>query len=172
VTNIKREFTGRDWALAALFFLTAIAVYAPFRSRMVYLWDSGEFTVAIRDYNAALCQPHPPGCFLYVMMGRLVNQFVGDPHASLVWMSVAAGAGVAAAARMVRSPSALRILCFALIASVILNITPPDPAFLWGHACLWVRVNHVPLYGLLALGVFLARESAHREPCGQSSGLA
>jgi hypothetical protein len=64
----------------------------PFRSQFAYHWDSAEFVLAVREYNVALSQPHAPGYFLYVMLGRLVNIFVGDPHASLVWMSVAFGA--------------------------------------------------------------------------------
>ena len=52
--------------------------------------------LAIREYNVALSQPHAPGYFLYVMLGRIVNVFVGDPHASLVWISVMAGAGLVA----------------------------------------------------------------------------
>ena len=72
--------------------LMALALYIPFRSRLPYHWDSAEglrwpsrimilFTVnrTRREY------------FLYVMAARLVNQVVGDPHTSLVWMSVIAG---------------------------------------------------------------------------------
>ena len=41
-------------------------------------------------------QPQAPGYFLYIMLGRLVNSFVGDPHASLVWISVAFGSAAGA----------------------------------------------------------------------------
>jgi 4-amino-4-deoxy-L-arabinose transferase-like glycosyltransferase len=85
-----------EWTRAALFFAVALILYAPFRTRLAYLWDSVEFVLAIRDYNVTLSQPHAPGYFLYVMLGRLVNYFVGDPHASLVWMSVVGGAGLVA----------------------------------------------------------------------------
>jgi len=77
-------------------FSVCLVLRIPFRSRLAYLWDSAEFTLAIHDYDVRLSQPHAPGYFLYVMLGRLVNWFVGDPHASLVWISVMAGAGLVA----------------------------------------------------------------------------
>ena len=84
----------RDRLLAAGLFVAALALRVPFRSALPYHWDAAEFTIAVTDYNVALSQPHAPGYFLYVMLGRLVHRFVGDPHASLVWVSVVAGSAL------------------------------------------------------------------------------
>lgn len=83
--------TGRVGRVALALLGAALALRAPLRSHYVYLWDGGEFIEAMRNYNVALSQPHAPGYPLYVMLGRLVNRFVGDPHAALVWVSVVAG---------------------------------------------------------------------------------
>jgi hypothetical protein len=96
MTKTINRLERRDWLVAVLFFLLTMLSYAPLRTRYAYLWDSVEFVEAIRDYNVALSQPHAPGYFLYIMLGRLVNTFVGDPHSSLVWISVVAGAGLVA----------------------------------------------------------------------------
>jgi len=95
--NVNGRLTGRDWLTTAGFFAVTFATRVPFRTHYAYLWDSVEFTLAIRHYNVVLSQPHSPGYFLYVMLARLVNGFVGDPHASLVWISVVAGSGLTAA---------------------------------------------------------------------------
>jgi len=63
----------------------------PFRSRLAYLWDSAEFTLAIHDYDVRLSQPRAPGYFLYVMFGRLVTWLDCDPHAGLVRISCRRG---------------------------------------------------------------------------------
>ena len=83
-----------DVALAVVLFAAALALRLPFRSQFAYIWDSAEFSLAIGQYNVALSQPHAPGYFLYVMLGRLVNFLVGNPHASLVWLSVVCGSGL------------------------------------------------------------------------------
>ena len=49
---------------------------------------------ATRQFDIRLSQPHAPGYFLCVMLGRLVNCFSGHPHASLVWMTVVFGSAV------------------------------------------------------------------------------
>ena len=72
-------------------FLVAFAMRVPFRSQMAYHWDSAQFVLAIKEFDMRLSQPQAPGYFLYVVLGRLVNCFVGDPHASLVWISVVSG---------------------------------------------------------------------------------
>ena len=82
--------------LAAALMLAGIALRVPFHSAYVYHWDEAQFALAIHQYNVALSQPHAPGYYLYVMLGRLVNRFVGDPRASLVWLNTVASGGVAA----------------------------------------------------------------------------
>jgi len=93
--NGMARLQRRDWGIAALIFLASAAIRIPFRSELAYHWDCIEFSLGISDYNMLLNQPHPPGYFLFVMLGRLVNLWLGDPHASLVWVSLVAGAAVA-----------------------------------------------------------------------------
>lgn len=87
------KFGRRDWSVAALFVVAGLGLRVPFRSRFPFHWDSAQFALAINQYDIRLSLPHAPGYFLYVMLGRLVNHIVGDPHASLVWISVASGSG-------------------------------------------------------------------------------
>ncbi len=94
--NGTARLEQRDWSVAAWIFLASAAIRIPFRSELGYHWDCLEFALGINDYNMLLNQPHPPGYFLYVMLGRLVHLWVSDPHASLVWVSLVAGAFVAA----------------------------------------------------------------------------
>jgi hypothetical protein len=68
----------------------------PFRSTLPYHWDSAQFALAMQHYDLRLGQPHVPGYYLYVALGRAVNLVIGDPHASLVWISVVAGATLSA----------------------------------------------------------------------------
>ena len=93
--NGTARLERRDWGVAALIFLVSAAIRIPFRSELAYHWDCLEFSLGITDYNMILNQPHPPGYLLYVMLGRLVHLWVSDPHASLVWVNVVAGAVVA-----------------------------------------------------------------------------
>src|SRR5207302_1571177 len=55
-----------------------------------------QFALALGDYNIGVGQPQAPGFYLYVLLGRLVHLLVGDPHTALVWLSVMAGAWLAA----------------------------------------------------------------------------
>ena len=71
------KFDRNDWVTVAALFLGSLVLRLPFRSEYAYHWDSGEFSMAIREYNVALGQPHAPGYFLYVMAGRLMNLLFG-----------------------------------------------------------------------------------------------
>ena len=66
-----------------------------FRSRLLYDLDSVNFALALRRFDPAVHQPHPPGYFLYVCLGRLVNLLVPDANAALVAVSIAASCGAA-----------------------------------------------------------------------------
>ncbi len=87
----RRELGKADFALAVVFLAVAFAMRVPFRSQFAYQWDSAQFALAVGEYNIRISQPHAPGFYLYVMLGRLINLLVGEPHAALVWLSVIAG---------------------------------------------------------------------------------
>ena len=128
--NRIERFERLDWAWAVALGVASLALRLPFRCRLAYLWDSAEFALAIQDYNVSLSQPHAPGYFLYVMMGRLVNWFVGDPHASLVWMSVVAGSGLAAVMYL------LGTAMFGRRAGVVAGLFAMTSPQVWFHSCV------------------------------------
>ncbi|HXI83508.1 MAG TPA: hypothetical protein VNL17_05390 [Verrucomicrobiae bacterium] len=88
--------TRSDYRMALALFVTALALRIPFRSQLAYHWDSAQLALAVSEYNIRLNQPHPPGFYFYIFLARLLNFFIGEPHAALVWLSVIAGAGLAA----------------------------------------------------------------------------
>lgn len=70
------------------FFLLTIFSRLPFTSKYLYHLDSGHFALALQDYNLVLHQPHPPGYFLYVMLGKLLHLFVSDVNTTFVLISI------------------------------------------------------------------------------------
>jgi hypothetical protein len=78
-----------------LFFLgcAVAASRFAFRSRYLYDLDSVNFALGIGRFDPRTHQPHPPGYFLYVCLGRLVNFLVHDANLALVLVSIAAGIG-------------------------------------------------------------------------------
>ena len=68
----------------------AISRFA-FRSRDLYDLDSVNFALGMERFDTRVHQPHPPGYFLYVCLGRLVNFLVHDANLALVLVSIAAG---------------------------------------------------------------------------------
>jgi hypothetical protein len=58
--------------------------------------DSINFVLALEHYDVTLHQPHPPGYFLYIMLGRLVQAMVGDGWTAL-WLLGIIGVGLAVA---------------------------------------------------------------------------
>jgi Dolichyl-phosphate-mannose-protein mannosyltransferase len=125
-----QELRKGDGALAVALFAVAIALRIPFRSQFAYHWDSAQFALAINQYDIRLSQPHAPGYFLYVMLGRLVNGFRGDPHASLVWISVVFGSAL---------PAVVYLLATAMfgrkagLTAGLLGLTSPQ---FWFHSCV------------------------------------
>jgi hypothetical protein len=84
--------------IAGLLCAVGIAARIPFRAQILHHWDSVNFALALDHFDVRLHQPHPPGTFvIYILLGRLLNLFLHDPNASLVWLSVAlSGLGTAA----------------------------------------------------------------------------
>ncbi len=91
-----RPLIRNDRLIAALLFLAVFASRIPFRTRMLYAWDSVLYTRAIKNFNVAAGSPQPPGHIFYVGLVWLVNRITGDPNAAMVWISAFfAGASVA-----------------------------------------------------------------------------
>jgi hypothetical protein len=64
-----------------------------FRSHYLYDVDSVNFALALDHFDPTTYQPHPPGYFLYVFLGRLVKSLFHDPNAALVAVSILASCG-------------------------------------------------------------------------------
>jgi len=80
--NSRKDF------LPFLFFFLGVATRVPFTSRFLLHLDSGQFALALEKFDITVHQPHPPGYFLYVMMGRILHLFIADANAVFVSISV------------------------------------------------------------------------------------
>jgi len=68
--------------------LVTVLSRLPYRTRMLYNWDAVQFALALKEYDIAKHQPHPPGYILYVLMGRLLDAWLADPNATYVTLAV------------------------------------------------------------------------------------
>ena len=85
----------RDLVLGLAVALATVVSRIPLRAHLLPTWDAVQFALALERYDVVAHRPHPPGYILYVAAARIVDAFVGDATASLVWLSVAAsGAAV------------------------------------------------------------------------------
>jgi hypothetical protein len=66
-----------------------------FRSHYLYDLDSVNFALAMQRFDPRVHQPHPPGYFLYICAGRLLNIAFHDANLALVVLSILASCGVA-----------------------------------------------------------------------------
>jgi hypothetical protein len=78
---------GKDF-LPWIFFFLGIATRVPFTSRLLLHMDSCQFALALEKFDITVHQPHPPGYFLYILLGRLLNVFVADANTVYVSVSV------------------------------------------------------------------------------------
>jgi hypothetical protein len=78
----------KDTLLPLSLFLVTVVGRIPFTSSFLYHMDSVQFALALNDYDVTVHQPHPPGYFLYVMLGRLAYLFTGDANTAYVSISI------------------------------------------------------------------------------------
>ncbi len=62
-----------DWMIGGGLALLVLATRLPFRSQMLFNWDSANFALALQHYDVTQHRPHPPGYPLYVASGKLLN---------------------------------------------------------------------------------------------------
>lgn len=78
--------------LLMLVFLTAATRFF-FRSHLLYDLDSVNFALGLERFDPRVHQPHPPGYFLYVCLGRLLNLVFHDANLSFVVLGILASCG-------------------------------------------------------------------------------
>jgi hypothetical protein len=84
----EERISGDGILLPAAFFILTVITRLPFTSKLLYHWDSVQFALALKKYDITVHQPHPPGYFLYVMLGRLLNLFINDANTVFVSISI------------------------------------------------------------------------------------
>lgn len=87
----------RDWIIAAALFIATIISRLPFRTGMLYAWDSVLYALALDRFDVTIHQPQPPGHIFYVGLVWAVNALLAAPNASMVWVSMLASAAAVAA---------------------------------------------------------------------------
>ncbi|OGW41053.1 MAG: hypothetical protein A2Y97_13250 [Nitrospirae bacterium RBG_13_39_12] len=75
-------------SISLLLLLLTVLTRVPFMSKFLYHWDSVQFALALKKYDVTVHQPHPPGFFLYVMFGRLINLFIKDPNTTFIFINI------------------------------------------------------------------------------------
>ena len=78
---------SETWTAVVLFLGTVLS-RIPFRSHILYHWDSVNFAFAMQRFDVAAEQPQPPGYIVYVWLCRLVDLLFHDPQTTMVWISV------------------------------------------------------------------------------------
>ena len=79
---------NKDIILPLSLFILTILTRLPFTSKFLYHMDSVQFALAVENYDITVHQPHPPGYFLYVMLGRLINLFIKDANNTFIFISI------------------------------------------------------------------------------------
>ena len=76
--------TGQYSLLAGAVLLTRVL----FRSELLYDLDSVNFATGMERFDVTVFQPHAPGYYLYIVLGRLFSLLLPDPNDALVAISI------------------------------------------------------------------------------------
>lgn len=90
--DTRARWNKSDWLIASALFVVTFISRIPFRTTMLYAWDSVLYTRAIEHFDVRLHQPQPSGHIFYVGLVRLVNSLFGNPNTTMVWISIFASA--------------------------------------------------------------------------------
>jgi hypothetical protein len=82
--GVPKSRIGQYGLLTAAVLLTRI----PFRSRLLYDLDSVNFATGMERFDVTVFQPHAPGYYLYIVLGRLFSLALPEANDALVAVSV------------------------------------------------------------------------------------
>ena len=80
----------REPVLVLLLAFLGALTRLPWMSKVLYHWDSVNFSFAMRAFDMAKDQPQPPGYILYVWLTRVVDLIFHDAQSTMVAISVTA----------------------------------------------------------------------------------
>lgn len=80
-----------ETSVGALVLFTALS-RLPFRTSVPFNWDAVDYIWALKDFDLARDQPHPPGNPVYVLAGRAAHLVIADPNQAYIFWSVVASA--------------------------------------------------------------------------------
>ena len=83
----------RRWLDSTLLVCAVAATRFAFRSDYLYDIDSVNFALGMDRFDPRVYQPHPPGYFLYICLGRLLNIPLHNANLALVILSILASCG-------------------------------------------------------------------------------
>ena len=72
------------WTTVVLLLGTMLS-RVPFRSHILYHWDSVNFAFAMQHFDVAAEQPQPPGYIAYVWLCRLVDLLFHDLQVTMLY---------------------------------------------------------------------------------------
>ncbi len=159
----------RNLSRPLLLALAVVVTRLPFTSKYLFNMDSVQFALGTGKFDVALHQPHPPGYFLYVMLGRLFLNFTGDENTAFVAISIISSSmavvavymlanelynvetGIAASAIAITSP------LFWLNGEVALSYMPEAlMSALFAYICLRMMRGEGGLYWVAAVTLAVA----------------
>lgn len=85
MSAIPSSRAGQYGLLAGAVLLTRVL----FRSKLLYDLDSVNFATGMQRFDVTVFQPHAPGYYLYVVLGRLFSVVLADANDALVAISIA-----------------------------------------------------------------------------------
>ena len=68
--------------------ITTLFTRILFVTKYLFEWDAVQLALGIKNFNILQHQPHPPGYFFYICLGKILNKFVGDANYSLIIINI------------------------------------------------------------------------------------
>lgn len=84
----KTKTRRGDATAAALLAALVVASRLPFRTQLLFNWDSVNFALALEAFDIRRHAPHPPGYLYFVGLGRAFQSILDDANTALVAESI------------------------------------------------------------------------------------
>jgi len=80
--------TNANLIIPVALFIIVLVSRLPFKTDILYHWDSVNFAYSLQEFDIARDQPQPPGYILYVMLCKGINYFINDPNLTMILLGI------------------------------------------------------------------------------------